>query len=264
MTLPEDANPLGLQTWPLKNRVISTDTVKKTASEVHPPDQPQPYTPPTRPTTIDQVALEEKRLINALKNGVLDSDQRPKEPEKEVTTKWGLRNTRRTEQQVPHPELTTVQRQHLRQTNTNPIRPFLTRGSVAERVLIFERCPSDLLLDKRARVPVTQLTKPQTPPKQPTLQHTTLQRHIRAHRNVNIPRFHFPTGKPSPPGHLDTIKAKITSTFASIGGRASRDDFSTITTVCQLPLYWKTPLYLAACADKGSCTQEQFMTFWTG
>lgn len=79
-----------------------------------------------------------------------------------TTTKWGLRSaTRRPEQQVPHPELTSTQRQHLRQTAANPVRPFLTRGSVAERVLIFERCPSDLLLDKRARAPVPQVTKPQ-------------------------------------------------------------------------------------------------------
>lgn len=82
-----------------------------------------------------------------------------------LSTKWGLRSTprRSVEQQVPHPELTTSQRQHLRQTQAaNPVRPFLTRGSVAERVLIFERCPSDLLLDKRARAPVPHhLTKPQ-------------------------------------------------------------------------------------------------------
>lgn len=62
---------------------------------------------------------------------------------------------------MPHPELTTTQRQHLRQTAANPVRPFLTRGSVAERVLIFERCPSDLLLDKRVRAPAPQLVKPQ-------------------------------------------------------------------------------------------------------
>lgn len=36
-------------------------------------------------------------------------------------------------------------------SGTNPVRPFLTRGSVAERVLIFEKCPSELLLDKRSR-----------------------------------------------------------------------------------------------------------------
>lgn len=82
-----------------------------------------------------------------------------------LSTKWGLRATPRrpVEQQVPHPELTTSQRQHLRQTQAgNPIRPFLTRGSVAERVLIFERCPSDLLLDKRGRSPaVAYVSKPQ-------------------------------------------------------------------------------------------------------
>jgi serine/threonine-protein phosphatase 2A regulatory subunit B'' len=278
MTLPEDVNPLGLQTWPLKNRVISTDTVKKTVSEVRPSAdhqaQSQFNTLPNRPTTIDQVALEEKRLINALKNGVLVNEQTTnninnmprinKDPDKEINTKWGLRNTRRVEQQVPHPELTVIQRQHLRQTTSNPIRPFLTRGSVAERVLIFERCPSDLLLDKRVRTPATQLAKPQILPKQPVLQHTTLQRHIRAHRNVNIPRFHFPTGKPGLPGQLDAVKSKLTTVFVSIGDRATRENFSVITTACQLPLYWKTPLYLAACADKGNCTQEQFMTFWSG
>lgn len=46
-------------------------------------------------------------------------------------------------------------------------------------------------------------------PKQPALQHTTLQRHVRAHRNVNIPRFHFPTGKPTPAGQQDIIKSAV-------------------------------------------------------
>ncbi|KAL3283469.1 hypothetical protein HHI36_006612, partial [Cryptolaemus montrouzieri] len=100
--------------------------------------------------------------------------------------------------------------------------------------------------------------------KQQSLPHTTLQRHIRANRNVNIPRFHFPTGKPSPPGHLETIRSKVVAVFAIIGERASREHFGKIATACQLPLYWKTPLYLAACADKGSCTFDQFWTFWSG
>lgn len=99
-------------------------------------------------------------------------------------------------------------------------------------------------------------------PKQPPLQHTTLQRHIRAHRNVNIPRFHFPTGKPAAPGQLDIIRTKVAGAFAKIGERASREHFGALTQATQLPLYWKTPLYLAACADKGSCNMEQFMNFW--
>ncbi|XP_066255538.1 serine/threonine-protein phosphatase 2A regulatory subunit B'' subunit beta-like isoform X5 [Euwallacea similis] len=227
--------------------------------------------------TIEQVALEEKRLINALKNGevvneepVIEVPSRHiiREPEKspEGITKWGLRSTpKRPEQQVPHPELTSTQRLHLRQSSANPVRPFLTRGSVAERVLIFERCPSDFLLDKRVRAhPVLQASKPQPSIKPLSLQHTTLQRHVRAHRNVNIPRFHYPAGKPGPPGQIETIRAKIKTAFAQIGERASREHFRAITEACQLPLYWKTALYLAACADKGTCTLEQFMTFWQG
>lgn len=75
-----------------------------------------------------------------------------------IASRWGLRLNSSKErprlEQVPHPELTTQQKQHIRAaaatgTGNNPVRPFLTRGSVAERVLIFEKCPSELLLDKR-------------------------------------------------------------------------------------------------------------------
>jgi hypothetical protein len=55
---------------------------------------------------------------------------------------------------VPHPELTEQQRQHIKERCMSPttyynaagvpIRPFLTRGSVAERVLIFEKCPTEV------------------------------------------------------------------------------------------------------------------------
>nr|CAH7713626.1 unnamed protein product [Callosobruchus chinensis] len=360
MTLPPDLAPTptspassaGLQTWPLKNRVISTDAVKKTSQDAQKRNSliiggdvhNQKVIESQKSLSIDhQVALEEKKLINALKNGDVVNEEAPKAAGKgssvitvngrdsnreiapvkpyqptpvvrrfepvskspsscttttsitttitvttsapstpsvittpsNVASKWGLRSTpRRPEQQVPHPELTANQRQHLRAnagaamtgSSVNPVRPFLTRGSVAERVLIFERCPSDLLLDKRVRAPVQsyQVTKPQPIPKQPSLQHTTLQRHVRAHRNVNIPRFHFPVGKPGPPGQQDIIKTKVTAVFTKIGERASREHFAAITQACQLPLYWKTPLYLAACADKGSCTLEQFLNFWQG
>lgn len=63
--------------------------------------------------------------------------------------KLNIKNRHGGSENVPHPELTTQQKQHIRQVGTNPVRPFLTRGSVAERVLIFEKCPTELLLDKR-------------------------------------------------------------------------------------------------------------------
>lgn len=157
MTLPPDSTKPALQTWPLKNRIITTDNVKKTAQQDSLKAPGTPGRPTSSATTIDDVAVEEKRLLNALNNGVVVNEEAPKarDFEPSVATKWGLRSTRRPEQTVPHPELTSSQRQHLRQTAANPVRPFLTRGSVAERVLIFERCPSDLMLDKRARAPVT-------------------------------------------------------------------------------------------------------------
>ncbi|XP_045472547.1 serine/threonine-protein phosphatase 2A regulatory subunit B'' subunit beta isoform X2 [Harmonia axyridis] len=280
MTLPADAVAPTLQTWPLKNRIITKDNVKKTSQQdvqkLGAPGRPSSSSiTTTTTTTIDDVAVEEKRLLNALNNGVVVNEEapiaagvkgRPEPPEPSVTTKWGLRSTpRRPEQTVPHPELTSSQRQHLRQTAANPVRPFLTRGSVAERVLIFERCPSDLMLDKRVRTPITLPTaKVQPIAREHPLPHTTLQRHVRNNRNVNIPRFHFPTGKPVPTGHLETVNASVHAVFASVGERASREHFDKIATACQVPLYWKTPLYLAACADKGSCTFEQFWTFWSG
>ncbi|XP_065163604.1 serine/threonine-protein phosphatase 2A regulatory subunit B'' subunit alpha isoform X3 [Atheta coriaria] len=269
MILPSDHNPM--QSWPLKNRVITTDNVKKTASsasDARPGAKPvSPFPTAATPASssyVDEVALEEKKLLAALKNGdVLNEETAISRTE--VATKWGVRNTRRTEQQVPHPELTTTQKQHLRQNQSNPVRPFLTRGSVAERVLIFERCPSDFLLDKRIRSPVIPLPKPQPLLKQPTtLPHTTLQRHVRANRsNVHIPRFHFPMGKPGAPGTIEQIRQRVMDAFVTIGERASREHFAMLTTACQLPLYWKTPLYLAACADKGSCTLDQFLGFFT-
>lgn len=70
-------------------------------------------------------------------------------------------------------------------------------------------------------------------------------------------------GKPGLSGQIDVIRTKLAAAFASIGERASREHFGTLSRACQLPLYWKTPLYLAACADKGSCSLEQFVTFWT-
>lgn len=90
-------------------------------------------------------------------------DSKDSKDEKEfIPARWGTKvnSSRSRLEQVPHPELTVQQKQHIRSAGTagtgnNPVRPFLTRGSVAERVLIFEKCPSELLLDKRGpRQPV--------------------------------------------------------------------------------------------------------------
>ncbi|KOC70585.1 Serine/threonine-protein phosphatase 2A regulatory subunit B'' subunit alpha [Habropoda laboriosa] len=208
-----------------------------------------------------------------------------KEEKDPVTSRWGPRinSPRPRIEQVPHPELTTQQKQHIRAaaatgTGNNPIRPFLTRGSVAERVLIFEKCPSELLLDKRGpRQPAINTwrtghevqNKAQTYAKDKTQQkslppHTTLQRHVKANRNVHIPRFYFPGGKPLPLSQVEATIARITAAFQSLPDhRASRSQFHTITKACDLPLYWKVPLFLAAGGDQtGYVEMNAFLDFW--
>ncbi|GIX90614.1 uncharacterized protein CEXT_643331 [Caerostris extrusa] len=54
---------------------------------------------------------------------------------------------------IPHPKLSAAQKQHIKERSLSPtdrhshvpIRPFLTKGSVAERVLLFECCPDRAL-----------------------------------------------------------------------------------------------------------------------
>lgn len=212
-----------------------------------------------------------------------DNKNTDKDP---VTSRWGPRITSprpRLEQAVPHPELTSQQKQHIRTavatgTGNNPVRPFLTRGSVAERVLIFEKCPSELLLDKRGpRQPTINTwrgghevqNKAQTYSKEKTQQkslppHTTLQRQVKGNRNVHIPRFYFPGGKPPPLSQIETIVSKITAAFQSLSNyRASRAQFHIITKACDLPLYWKIPLFLAAGGEqKGFVEMNVFLEFW--
>ncbi|XP_014221215.1 uncharacterized protein LOC106648660 isoform X3 [Trichogramma pretiosum] len=267
-----------------------------------------------------------------------DKDEEKKEEAKDdkdfIASRWGLRlNSPRPRpvEQVPHPELTTQQKQHIRaaaatNTGNNPVRPFLTRGSVAERVLIFEKCPSELMLDKRGSRPSigswrstqdaqnkAQRSKDLKPPKyqrkaqkvtnildnstliditffhpcrsnaydyNDTFQesynhengkpakslpaHTTLQRHVKANRNVHIPRFYFPGGKPTSVSQLEATLARITAAFQSLPGhRASRAQFHTITKACDLPLYWKIPLFLASGGDtNGIIEMNEFLDFW--
>lgn len=79
MTLPQDLTTTGLQTWPLKHRIISKETMKKT-NELPNVNHHQYNNVKltSNAATIDrQVALEEEKLINALKNGDVVSEDLP-------------------------------------------------------------------------------------------------------------------------------------------------------------------------------------------
>lgn len=121
----------GLQTWPLKNRTTASPAA--------------------------EVQREEERLIQALKSGLVIEENAAAKPTglvKRVVKSY----QEKTQEELQSKELLskkvlrTTRRLEASRSNGvpgNPVRPFLTRGSVAERVLIFEKCPAELGLDKR-------------------------------------------------------------------------------------------------------------------
>nr|XP_045610119.1 AF4/FMR2 family member lilli-like isoform X4 [Procambarus clarkii] len=301
---------------------------------------------------------------------------------------------------LPHPELTDQQKAHIRERSQSPttgynsagvaIRPFLTQGSVAERVLIFERAPTEMkpkpgapiaaAPEKRrpaistwrdpdevrslaqfwnilsflgalddltdglqsttsatsppstirqieAPPPATQETKAltyvrensasqkenarplsasggsspvsslspttptsTTPTTSPTHQQNahpaapgsplglaaspgspvhsprttnTSRRHTKATKNLLIPRFYYPMGRPSSQVTQEQALSHVNAVFREQGGQVTRENMGPIMRACQLPLYWKAPLFIAAGGDKlGYLTQEQFVDYW--
>ncbi|XP_063634009.1 uncharacterized protein LOC134804737 [Cydia splendana] len=166
-----------------------------------------------------------------------------------------------------------------------PVRPFLTRGSVAERVLMFERCPSEATLElaKRKSPAATTWRGPHdvinraqsyaasTPPKVSSAPpHTTLQRSVRAAAASSgagalvIPRFHFPKGRPPPAHQQDHAIHKVQSAFATFpNSQVPRDSFKHIVKACECPLYWKMPLFLTTQQSLHATVDgHKFINFW--
>lgn len=130
---------------------------------------------------MDEVLMEEERLINALKTGTvlnndkilpevitstlntpgksvskpnailikptLNNDIKQSEVDTSAQIKFSVKPRAKNEASVPHPDIsthtvkTTNGTTIKNLTNVAATRPFLTRGSVAERVLMFEKCP---------------------------------------------------------------------------------------------------------------------------
>ncbi|XP_015365547.1 PREDICTED: serine/threonine-protein phosphatase 2A regulatory subunit B'' subunit alpha isoform X3 [Diuraphis noxia] len=265
---------------------------------------------------MDEVAKEEQRLIDALKNGSVVENRKTEKPA--VPSKEGVllrsaagsydaavtghrskpefliglsalsssrrnQHAHRQQEQVPHPELTDHQRANIRSNHhqSNPVRPFLTRGSVAERVLIFEKCPTELMKnsavcnsssgqsswknigsDVHSKIQNYSKESNQKPGAPPP--HTTLQRHTKANRNVFIPRFYYPFGKPESQQQWDTIVKTITDFFMSLpNSQASKHHFGQIAKLCNCPLYWKQPLFFACGGDLSSTIDvNTFLNYW--
>ncbi|XP_026764215.2 uncharacterized protein LOC113522653 isoform X1 [Galleria mellonella] len=169
-------------------------------------------------------------------------------------------------------------------SGVTPVRPFLTRGSVAERVLMFERCPSEATLElaKRKSPAATTWRGPHdvinraqnyaasTPTKPSSAPaHTTLQRTVRGAANSGaparvIPRFHFPKGRPPPAHQQDHALHKVQSAFATFpNSQVPRESFKHIVKACECPLYWKMPLFLATQQSLHAPVDgHKFIDFW--
>ncbi|KAG5682070.1 hypothetical protein PVAND_011452 [Polypedilum vanderplanki] len=143
----------------------------------------------------------------------------------------------------------------------SPVRPFLSRGSVAERVLIFEKCPEKTPIRQTTEKPKIQ-AKPVNKNFPPL--HSTLQRHLRRSTNFTIPQFHFPNGKPPPSIAIETTVQRLELVFDQFENyEIPRDKFHIVVTVCQVPLYWRVPLFMCTQLTQTGCVNgNKFLDFW--
>lgn len=77
-------------------------------------------------------------------------------------------------------------------------------------------------------------------------------------------RFYYPMGRPTPQASQEAAVAQVATVFREEGGQINRENMEPLMRACQLPLYWKAPLFIAAGGDKlGYLTQEQFTDYWS-
>ncbi|XP_049284349.1 uncharacterized protein LOC125764292 isoform X1 [Anopheles funestus] len=149
-------------------------------------------------------------------------------------------------------------------TIPSPIRPFLSRGSVAERVLIFEKCPEKAPPRERVKEPVKLQSKPVNRLIPPNI-HATLQRHLKnSTKAPYIPQFHFPNGKPPPTITTETTMQRLEQVFDKMPNyECTRDSFQVIVQMCQVPQYWRLPLFMCTqLTPNGAVDGDKFLHFW--
>ncbi|EDV94895.1 GH16618 [Drosophila grimshawi] len=148
-------------------------------------------------------------------------------------------------------------------------RPILTRGSVAERVMLFEKRPdgrnSFLDIKRPAEAPPKTLLKVKlhaTPPAPQT--QDLLQKEIRSTKSVYIPRFYFPHGKPQPTIAMERVIRGILSAFDSFpNNQVTKDELPRILKLCGLPFYWRMPVMtFCQATSNGLVERQRFVEFW--
>ncbi|KAB7495502.1 Serine/threonine-protein phosphatase 2A regulatory subunit B'' subunit alpha [Armadillidium nasatum] len=76
-------------------------------------------------------------------------------------------------------------------------------------------------------------------------------------------KFYYPLGRPMPQSSQEQSLERVEQCFREHGGQITRENIEPLIRACQLPLYWKAPLFIAAGGEKlGHLTEEQFIDYW--
>ncbi|CAG2170032.1 unnamed protein product, partial [Oppiella nova] len=145
-----------------------------------------------------------------------------------------------------------------------PVKPFLAKGSVAERVLMFEKCPEKTsvtkvkMSDKRDKMSynkVGQWMKLNNDNNNNfnNKQNDTITRRFSRSNSLTgacppgqLPKFYYPLGRPYSSHEVETQIRKITAVFDRFPARiVGRKELATILKIVGLPLYWKEPVFRA-------------------
>ncbi|XP_028969028.1 serine/threonine-protein phosphatase 2A regulatory subunit B'' subunit delta [Galendromus occidentalis] len=147
----------------------------------------------------------------------------------------------------------------------------MLKGSVADRILLFEKMPEQIDEPRSPKSPPKEILVPQdashVSPPVPGKDHCeTLRRAIQSKCITRqIPVFYHPEGKPCDTREVDLVMKKIVHAYQIVGDAyCSASKFSLVVKACDLPLYWKTALFIAAggtAVDRG-LHQQTFLNYW--
>lgn len=148
----------------------------------------------------------------------------------------------------------------------------VTKSSVAERVLAFEKCP-DWSVERSSNLKEvyrkTAKEKDFLPPlakkakysSRSALLENSVTQFVK--KPSQIPKFYHPNGQLSSSENFEATIERIQNAFAVSKGKVTYETFHVATKACPVPLYWKMPLYLAVGTDKlNYITTNRFLEFW--
>lgn len=149
---------------------------------------------------------------------------------------------------------------------TRPISPPAPPTSSPSQLLRSPRSPRD-----RSRRPGSK-----SPPRSPRLENHEATKYLMKDKalvlnNVRIfpgcaahlPQFHFPLGRPEDSTVCENALSKVTNIFKLFEGGIPKEEFGAVTKACDLPFYWREPLFSTAGGHKhGYVTLPMFTAMW--